>query len=116
MRKAAATRRVIADLTRSRKQPYTIERKKGPARLIRPSSATVNRTLEILRAILRRARDDWDWIDRCPRVQMLKEPARRIRWITREQAGRLVVELPEHQQAMTQFALETGLRRQNVTH
>jgi len=109
-------RDVIAELTRSRKLPYTIKRRKGPARLIRPSSATVNRTLEILRAILRRARDEWEWIDRCPRVQMLKEPARRIRWITREQAERLIGELPEHQQAMAQFALETGLRRRNVTH
>jgi hypothetical protein len=53
-------------------------------------------------------------MNRCPRVQMLKEPAPRIRWITREQTAGLVGELPEHQQAMTQFALETGLRRRST--
>jgi integrase len=109
-------RALVAEITKLRKQPYVVERKKGPVRVINPSPATVNRTLEILRAILRRARDDWEWIDRCPRVQMLQEVAKRVRWITREQADRLIEELPKHQQAMAQFALETGLRRRNVTH
>jgi integrase len=109
-------RALIAEITRLRKQPYVVERKKGPVRVINPSPATVNRTLEILRAILRRARDDWEWIDRCPQVQMLQEVAKRVRWITREQAHSLIGELPSHQRAMTQFALETGLRRRNVTH
>ena len=108
-------RNVVADITKSRKQTYTIERKKGPPRVINPSAATVNRTLEVLRAILRRARDDWEWLDRCPQVPMLKERLKRVRWITREQAKTLIRELPEHQRAMTQFALETGLRRTNVT-
>ena len=109
-------RALVAEITRLRRQPYVVERKKGPARVISPSSATVNRTLEVLRAIIRRARDDWEWIDRCPRVQMLQEAGKRVRWITREQANRLIEELPKHQQAMVQFALETGLRRRNVTH
>jgi len=43
------------------------------------------------------------------------EPTRRVRWITRERAEKLFAELPAHQQAMMQFALETGLRRSNVT-
>ena len=51
-------RNLIGEITRARKQPYSIARKKGPARQICPTPATVNRTLEIVRAILRRARDD----------------------------------------------------------
>ena len=109
-------RNLIGEITRARKQPYSIARKKGPARQICPTPATVNRTLEIVRAILRRARDDWEWLDRCPRLEMATEPTRRVRWITREQAEKLFAELPAHQQAMMQFALETGLRRSNVTH
>ena len=40
---------------------------------------------------------------------------RRIRWITQEQADRLIAALPQHLAAMTRFSLETGLRRANVT-
>ncbi len=78
-------------------------------------SATVNRTLEVLRAILRRADLQWDWIDRAPHVRMLPEPKRRIRWITREEADRLLSELPDHLAAMAAFTLATGLRERNVT-
>jgi integrase len=46
---------------------------------------------------------------------MLPEPRRRIRWITREEAERLLAELPEHLRAMARFSLETGLRKSNVT-
>jgi integrase len=46
---------------------------------------------------------------------MLPEPKRRIRWLTRDEADRLVAALPEHLAAMAKFSLETGLRRANVT-
>ena len=54
------------------------------------SNATVNRSLEVLRAILRRCVNDWEWLDRAPQVRMLKEPTRRVRFITREEARRLL--------------------------
>lgn len=79
------------------------------------SNATVNRMLEVVRAILRRARDDWQWLDRTPAVRMLPERTRRIRWLTREEADRLFDELPEHLEAMARFSLATGLRERNVT-
>jgi hypothetical protein len=44
------------------------------------SNATVNRTLELLRAILRKCVNDWEWLNRAPSVRMLKEPTRRIRF------------------------------------
>jgi integrase len=79
------------------------------------ANSTVNRTLEVVRAVLRRAAFDWDWIAKAPRVRMLPEPKRRIRWLTREEADRLIGTLPGHLAAMARFSLETGLRRSNVT-
>jgi len=79
------------------------------------SHASVNRHLEVLRAVLRRARDDWEWVDTIPTVKMLDEPKRRIRWLTEEQATTLLTELPEHIRAMARFSLATGLREANVT-
>jgi integrase len=79
------------------------------------SNATVNRTLEVVRAILRRCVNEWEWLDRAPRVRMLKEPTRRVRFLTREEAQRLLAALPEHLADMAAFSLATGLRRANVT-
>jgi integrase len=79
------------------------------------SNATVNRTLEVLRAILRKCVNEWEWLDRAPQVRMLKEPTRRIRFLTREEAHRLLAELPEHLADMAAFSLATGLRASNVT-
>lgn len=46
---------------------------------------------------------------------MLKEPTRRVRFLTREEARRLLDALPEHLAVMAAFSLATGLRRSNVT-
>ena len=51
--------------------------------------ATVNRMMEAIRAILNKAEREWEWLDRAPAVRMLKEPRRRIRWITKTEAERL---------------------------
>ena len=77
--------------------------------------ATVNRYLALIRAVLRCAAYDWEWIDKAPRIKLLKEPEGRVRWITQDEARRLVSELPDHLAAMAKFALASGLRRRNVT-
>jgi integrase len=46
---------------------------------------------------------------------MLREPKRRVRFLTHEEAQRLLRELPEHLADMAAFSLATGLRRANVT-
>lgn len=79
------------------------------------SNATVNRVLEVLRAILRKCVNEWEWLDRAPFIKMLKEPTRRIRFITQNEAQRLIACLPEHLADMAAFSLATGLRRANVT-
>ncbi len=77
--------------------------------------ATVNRVLEVLRAILRKCVNEWEWLDRTPYVKMLKEPTRRIRFLIHEEARLLLAALPEHLSDMAAFSLATGLRRANVT-
>jgi integrase len=79
------------------------------------SGATANRHMALVRAILRRAANDWEWIDRVPKVRMYREAKRRVRWLTPEQADRLMTHLPQHQADMVRFALSTGLRQGNVT-
>ncbi len=79
------------------------------------SNATVNRLLQVLRAILRRANREWEWVDRIPAFRLLKEDNRRIRWLTYDEAERLLQEMPPHLQALAEFALATGLRESNVT-
>jgi sulfur relay (sulfurtransferase) DsrC/TusE family protein len=77
--------------------------------------ATVNRLLELIRSILRKAEREWDWLDRAPTIRMLKEENHRIQWLTREEALCLLNELPNHIAAMAAFTLATGLRKSNVT-
>lgn len=79
------------------------------------SNATVNRMLALVRAILRRAALEWEWIDRYPKVSLLKEPKLRIRWLHKKEAEKLINELPPHLAKMARFSLETGLRQSNVT-
>lgn len=75
---------------------------------------TVNRYLALLRAVLRRAAREWGWLVQAPPVRLSREPKRRIRWLTRREAKRLLEELPEHQADLARFALATGLRKANV--
>ena len=79
------------------------------------SNATVNRTLALVRSILRKCVREWQWLDRAPTVRMLKEPTRRIRYLTHAEADRLLVELPQHLRDMAAFSLASGLRAANVT-
>lgn len=80
------------------------------------SASTANRYLALIRAILRMARDDWEWIDKVPHIKLFKEPQIRVRWLTPEEAVRLLKELPQHLNAMARFSLSTGLRQRNVSY
>ena len=78
------------------------------------SKSTVNRYLALVRSILLRARDEWEWIDKAPKVKLFKEGPGRERSITVKQAELLLGELPAHQRDVVVFALATGLRQSNV--
>ncbi|WP_430793418.1 tyrosine-type recombinase/integrase [Azonexus hydrophilus] len=84
------------------------------AKLKEAAKATTNRYLALIRSILLRARDEWEWIDKVPKVRLFKESASRERSLTREQAGKLLAELPQHLRDLVLFSLATGLRQGNV--
>ncbi|HFD80994.1 MAG TPA: site-specific integrase [Gammaproteobacteria bacterium] len=74
---------------------------------------TVNRYLSLIRAILRRAHRKWKWLDQVPLVELRPE-TERVRWLTREEAGKLCEALPPYYALPARFALATGLRQSNV--
>jgi len=80
---------------------------------VKPS--TVNRHLALVRAVLRCAEREWGWLEKAPYIRFLPEPKRRVRWLNREEAEKVLAELPEHLAEMMRFTLATGLREKNVT-
>jgi len=96
----------LRDLNMSALRPFVLDRKQKDG----VANSTINRALEIVRRILYLARDDWGWITRVPKIRMLKEPKRRVRFLKEEEADRLVLALPEHLVPVVRFALATGCR------
>lgn len=79
------------------------------------SPASINRMLEVVRAILHKAQKEWGWLHTVPPIRMRKIDNRRIRWLTFQESQRLLKELPSHLKDMATFALTTGLRESNIT-
>lgn len=77
--------------------------------------ATVNRYLATIRNVLRTARDEWQWLDSVPKVRLLADEVQRDRWLTREEAARLIAACPLHLAALVRFALATGCRAREIT-
>jgi len=76
---------------------------------------TINRLLGVTRNLLRTARDEWQWVDTFPKIRLLPGEVQRDRWLTREQAERLIVAAKPHLKAMIRFALATGCRAREIT-
>jgi integrase len=76
--------------------------------------ATKNRHVALIRAIMRRARDVWEWVDRVPAFQTYVEPQGRLDYLTREEFNELAKQLPEPWRSAAIVAVSTGLRRANV--
>jgi integrase len=91
-------------------QPFIRDRKERD----QVSNATVNRALEIVRRILNLAHQDWRCIPAAPKIRMLKEPRRRVRFLRRDEAARLIELLPLHMKPIVRFALATGCRAGEV--
>ena len=100
----------IRDLNMNALRPFIQARKQKDG----VANSTVNRALEIVRRILYVARDEWGWIVRVPKIRMLKEPKRRVRFLDVEEANRLMAVLPEHLAPVVRFALATGCRMSEI--
>ena len=77
--------------------------------------ATVNRYLPVVRNLLRTARDEWQWINGVPKIRLLPGEVERDRWLTQEEAERLIDACPPHLAALVRFALATGCRAREIT-
>lgn len=77
--------------------------------------ATVNRYLAMIRNLLKTARDEWQWIDSIPKIRLLPGEIERDRWLTRDEADRLIKVAPDHLAALIRFALATGCRAREIT-
>ncbi len=100
--------RALADVTHDRVSKIL----SGIASLKTPGAR--NRYRATVRAILRRAERDWDWIEKAPTIRMEREPKTAGRWLTEAEAARLIDAAPEHLQPVIRFALATGLRKSNI--
>lgn len=78
------------------------------------SESNVDRYMALLRAILRKARDEWRYIDNIPKVPMYGATQAEPRWLTRPEFERLKKELPPHQKLAAEFAVLTGLRMRSM--
>ena len=78
------------------------------------TNSTKNRYGALIRTILNLCAGEWEWIDKAPTISFKKEPRKRIRWITTDEASRLIAALPQFYADMAEFSLMTGLRQYNV--
>jgi len=85
------------------------ERKKGN------KPATVNRYLALIRCLFLMARDEWQWIVAFPKIRLLGGEVERDRWLTREEANRLIAVCPSHLAALVRYALATGCRAREIS-
>jgi integrase len=109
----------LADITAARVADYkgsrlSTVRKVGEEE--RPlAGATVNRALALLRHLLHLAHEEWEVIDRVPRIRLEREAEGRRRWLTAEEATRLLDVCRDSRNAdqldLVELALFTGMRR-----
>ncbi|WP_458047384.1 tyrosine-type recombinase/integrase [Phytobacter sp. AG2a] len=78
------------------------------------SLATKSQHLSFMRSLLKAAANDWGWIKSHPAIKTRKPVSKRIRWLTRDEAERLIECMPESIKPVVIFALATGLRRSNI--
>lgn len=78
--------------------------------------ATVNRKLGVLSAILNRAKEQWGvgTPDIIFKKHYLRAPEARTRWITQDEADKLIMAAADHMKPIIRCALLTGLRRENI--
>lgn len=93
-------------------------RKKGnpdPEYVAKPvTTSTKAKHLALMKAILRAAERDWKWLEKAPVIKIPAVRNKRVRWLQKEEAKRLIDECPEPLKSVVKFALATGLRRSNI--
>lgn len=100
------------------KAKVTAARKKGnpePEYVAKPvTTSTKAKHLALMKAILRAAERDWKWLEKAPVIKIPAVRNKRVRWLEKDEAKRLIDECPEPLKSVVKFALATGLRRSNI--
>ncbi|KGD75237.1 integrase [Tatumella morbirosei] len=78
------------------------------------SMGTKSHYLSFMRSLLRAAANEWGWIKTAPVIKTKKPVSKRIRWLTKDEAKRLIDCAPDSIRPVIVFALSTGLRRSNI--
>lgn len=79
--------------------------------------STKNLYLSTIRSMLNMAADEWGWIAGAPKLPNLSTDNKRIRWITREEAQRLLqVIRSDWMREIATLGFATGLRQSNLLH
>jgi len=107
----------LGDLTAARISDYKAARlatkSRQPGAML--SAAAINRPLALLRHLLRLAHEEWGVLDRIPTVRLEDEPEGRLRWLTPEEANRLLAAARESRNPdladLIELSLFTGLRQ-----
>lgn len=107
-------REINADVLAAIRKRLSEKKIKNTDRVL--SKTTINHYLQVVRGILRKARDDWQWLDAVPKVPMHTLKKKPPRWITRDQFHHLLKFLPEHTRDLVSFAVAIGQRKANITH
>jgi len=85
--------------------------------------STINRYLEVINHLLNLACMEWEdeggltWLENAPKLRrekLSKREKKRVRWLTKQEADRLLKELPVHLKPIFKFGLNTGLRTANL--
>jgi len=110
---------LLSDITGARISEYRGKRLRavrtigGQERVI--GAAAINRPLALLRHLLRLAHEEWDALQTVPRIRLEKEPQCRLRWLTPEEAHRLLEACRSSKNAalvnLVELCLFTGLRQ-----
>ncbi|SEH52406.1 tyrosine-type recombinase/integrase [Magnetospirillum fulvum] len=99
---AKLSARVLADYKDS-----LLAEKKAPA--------TVNRYLATIKAILRKAKDEWGTLAVVPTIKLLPLDNARYRWLTEDEEKKLLPVCAPHLRDLVVFLMDTGARLREAT-
>jgi integrase len=107
----------LIDITASRISAYkasllAVKKSRRGAAL---SAASINRPLAVIRHLLRLAHEEWEVLPAVPRIKLEREQQGRLRWLTPEEATRLLTKCREQKNPalvdLVELALYTGMRQ-----
>ena len=79
------------------------------------TASNANHYLKFIKSLFNRS-VEWKWVPANPvKMKPYKVSNRRVRFLSEQEFGRLMDELPHHLKVMAEFSVLTGLRMSNVT-